>query len=1133
MNAPESDSLSDQQWQERLLEYDAALAGGASPWPAQASDLAEEFCEGFSCLDMLERLRLSEFQADVSGAALTTSPPHDSLNDAPAQDAEAPARLGRFEILRVLGQGGCGVVFLAKDPALNRVVALKIPRPEALLTREVRQRFLREGRAAGCLNHPNLVPIFEAGEVGAICYLTSPYCPGITLKDWLRQRRAPILPHAAALLIATLADAMHYAHQKGVCHRDLKPSNILLEMDDLDMEAASGTGTPACRPADRSVRPTCKPGDLQDAIPKIIDFGLAKVLHEAYGDAVTRSGAVFGTPQYMAPEQAEGKTQAIGPATDVHGLGMILYELLTDDTPYQGDTDLEILRQVIAVEPRRPRDLRPAIPRDLETICLKCLEKEPGSRYESTKDLADDLKRFRDGQPIQARPIGRGTRALKWFMRRPRMAAATSLLLLSIVAVAIAVSIREFEHHTNMEKALEEAGTQKARADERDWMVRNQHYASQMRAAWLLKSDEQLPALRDLLLAQKPGPGQKDVRGFEWRYLWRFGQGFMRADGHGRVTAVAYSANGAVCASGSVDGAICLFDRHTGRSTTQLQEHAYEVRSLDFLKEDTLLLSTAFDKNPDGVGFRGEYILWRLGTENTIVRRGQYYRQREVDGHSMFASAPAARVLFVIDRDSAHDRVLRIDLDTGMEQEILSRHHLFLVASTPRADKLALVHRSADERAHAFLEIVDPVTRKVISSGDSNAICQAEFSPDGMTLALDVATPGERRAVEFRDVPSLRLRKSFDNGATYANFRFDWSGRRLAIATLSGDIHFIDTQTYDSLGSHGGGTGILPAFSPDGAELAIAGNDVRIRTGKNVFDSQDDVLPGTGPTSEAWCLAFAPDGRTLAAGYDHEDDSKPQTLLLWDLKAKKAIALAGHDATVMALAVSPDGKSLATASYDRTVCLWDLATGKCRMTLEGHTGPVRALAFSPDGRSIASGGSDLSLKIWNTGDGSLQTSWRGHDDMIRSLAFSPDGNHLISAANDRTIKIWHTKDWTLARRIANEAKVQAVACSPDGAQLASGNEHNNVELWDIASGALVMTLPGHSGKVRSVAFAPDGKTLASGGEDKTVRLWNLLAGQETLVFPTEHFINALAFDPRSRRLAAALHDGTVKLWAAE
>jgi len=454
-------------------------------------EVPDDVREGFFCLELLERLRLSDRIAEVLSLPLAETSRDVSRSDGPTtqlglgtnEEAKVPGQLGRFQIVKVIGQGGCGVIFLAHDPALHRQVAIKVPRPEALLTPELRQRFLREGRAAACLDHPNVVTVFEAGEIGAMCYLASAYCPGITLREWLRQNGSPVPPRAAANLVATLADAMHYAHQSGVCHRDLKPSNILLLSGTAEVRepsgglecrlslgeskpvrGAKGDSTPA--------QPYPSLGDLQSAIPKIIDFGLAKVLHGDPGEAGTRSCAVFGTPHYMAPEQAQGRTRSIGPATDIHALGVIL---------------------------------------------LKCLEQPPEKRYGSMRELGEDLHRFLKGRPIQARRIGWAARAAKWARRRPRATAAgvlTGVLLGFLVAGVIWINRRESAHSADMTRALQEIGLHKAGADEQTWMERNQQYAARIRSGGLLKNEGQLVPLRDLLLGRKPGSGQKDVRGF-------------------------------------------------------------------------------------------------------------------------------------------------------------------------------------------------------------------------------------------------------------------------------------------------------------------------------------------------------------------------------------------------------------------------------------------------------------------------------------------------------------------------------------------------------------------------------------------------------------------------------------------
>jgi serine/threonine protein kinase len=320
----------------------------------------------------------------------------------------APPLFGRFQLLRELGRGGCGVVFLAFDPVLGRKVALKVPRPEALLAPELRQRFVREARAGAALDHPNLVPVYEAGEVGSICYIATAYCPGPTLAEWLKTHAGPVPPRRAARLVATLADAVHAIHQHGIWHRDLKPGNILLT-ESGDLPAEAGAAEASLPPDDDG------PLFCGRFTPRITDFGLAKLLDG--GGEETRTGVVLGTPAYMAPEQAQGRPDAFGPAADVYALGVILYELLVGRRPFQGDSQTGLLRRVAHEEPVPPRRSCPGLPRDLEAVCLKCLEKEPQRRYPSAEELAGDLRRFLAGQPTQARPLTGWQRAGRWIRR--------------------------------------------------------------------------------------------------------------------------------------------------------------------------------------------------------------------------------------------------------------------------------------------------------------------------------------------------------------------------------------------------------------------------------------------------------------------------------------------------------------------------------------------------------------------------------------------------------------------------------------------------------------------------------------------------------------------------------------------
>jgi serine/threonine protein kinase/tetratricopeptide (TPR) repeat protein len=428
MNVEETASL-EEHLASLLLACDRAVAAAmAAPGFSQANSSSEARVDLERDLACIQRLR------NVLAPAGATPPANLS--------AELPfTQLGRFQLQRRLGRGAFGVVFLATDPQLGREVALKVPRPEALLSPELRERFLREARTAAGLDHPNLVPVYEAGEAGAVAYIASAYCAGITLADWLKERTRPVPVRVAVGLAATLAAAVQHAHSRGVVHRDLKPGNILLQLR-LDSVQPSPDSTLKCLP-DES--PSAD-ADL-DFIPRITDFGLAKLTSDAPApaeegaDGQTQSGAVIGTPQYMAPEQASGKNREVGPAADVYALGAILYELLTGRPPFQGETTLDTLEQVRSNEPVSPRRLRPRLQRDLETICLKCLQKELGQRYSSAATLADDLQRFLEGQPIWARPVGSAGRLWRWCRREPVVAILTAALVLAVgggLSVAVA-----------------------------------------------------------------------------------------------------------------------------------------------------------------------------------------------------------------------------------------------------------------------------------------------------------------------------------------------------------------------------------------------------------------------------------------------------------------------------------------------------------------------------------------------------------------------------------------------------------------------------------------------------------------------------------------------------------------------
>jgi tRNA A-37 threonylcarbamoyl transferase component Bud32 len=455
----------------------------------------------------------------------------------------APKQVGDYDILAEVGRGGMGVVYKARHRSLHRLAALKMVLAGEFASPAQELRFRLEAELAARVQHPNIVQLYEIGSHGGRPFLAMEWVEGGSLADRLDGQPWP--PGGAAALVETLARAMHVAHGEGVVHRDLKPANILL--------AANGT-------------------------PKIADFGLAQPRDGAA--TLTQTGFLVGTPGYMAPEQASGRRALVGPATDIYALGVVLYQLLTGQLPFRGDSALDVLRAVMSDEPVRPRHWQAHLPRDLETICLKCLAKEPGRRYADAQELAEDLGRFRAREPIVARRVGMPERLGLWVRRRPMQAVASGLAALVLVLVGLgggAAALwqrtegalqREQRAKEDAERAKEDAdraraAEQKAK-DDLD-VALDQHRVLFAHAAW---RDDAVGRAEQLLLECAP-----ERRDWEWRYVYRLCHTdllTLRGHSHG-VTTVAYSPDGRRLLTVSWDGTAIVWDAATGKKVLILR----------------------------------------------------------------------------------------------------------------------------------------------------------------------------------------------------------------------------------------------------------------------------------------------------------------------------------------------------------------------------------------------------------------------------------------------------------------------------------------------------------------------------------------------------------------------------------
>lgn len=972
-----------------------------------------------------------------------------------------------YEVQEMIAQGGMGVVYRARQVSLSREVALKMIRSAALASEDDVRRFQVEAEAAAKLNHPGIVPIYEVGESNGCPFYSMELVEGGSLQQLAGSAKLP--PRQAAKLLAAVADAVYFGHERGIIHRDLKPSNILLD--------ASGR-------------------------PKVTDFGLAKDLGR--DQEMTASGALLGTPSYMAPEQAQGRLDAVGPTADIYALGGVLYFLLTGRPPLLGQGFVETIQQVINDTPDSPDRVAADVDRDLATICMKCLEKSPEDRYVTAAELAADLRRWIGHLPILARTPSSLERLRKFVRRRPALSGLTVALGLVVIVASISLTHAWWKMRTAEQSLADKSGrleqtkSELATATSRSRRLedierkradseRRREYATQIRDAEDAWEAADLKRMRQLLDDTRRGELSK-LRGVEWFiHDHRAHADLLTLDTRNPCQQIAINRDGSRLVA--ITTQAVLWDAESG---TRIAEWAVPISNAEFdatgqrvalvetfsdggsrlricsAVDGTELVQAKFDEGPiEAIGFFDARVVLAMGA-NVIVCDADGRDVVKLVGHSGLITDLAVNAAARLAVTTSDDNSVRVwDLQRGVELR--------------RLENAANV---------ACLDIHDE--GKLVAGGHGNMVSIWDVQT-GKKLKNLTGLKDRIHDVCFGD-PLRGVLFTGSEGNLVQAWALD-TGRRI----WSYKGHERDVLT-------------LSRSGPQAGLIASGSSDCTVKIWSERFPCHRQQL--IQETSLPTSIDFSFRGDMLACGMH---SGEVHVVSVPDAQEIRRFQTSGG--AVRQLRCSPTGSALAIATDSALLlCQMDDEGVKPRVIGEG----AASVEFDSQGRLLASAGVDNVVRVHRVDTGALLTSLPQEEAMLTDVALLADGRRVLVSSR-AGLTLWAVATGDKLWSLDTEVHIAAIDVRGDGEQVAVASYDGRVKIFDLAQkpSEPVRILAGHSGGLTDVRYSRDGRRLATASDDETVRIWQADDGVELLALP-DHRVGALrvAIQPGGRYLAS-------------